>query len=273
MCKFVGYTESELLTMSFQDITHPDDLKANLELRDRMLAGEIASYQFEKRFLHKDGRAIWALLVVTEVRDSQGKLVNTIGQMMNIDQIKRAEQALKSKDIELREALRIGKIGSWDFDVVTRDVTWSERLCLIIGHDPARPVPDKGEIPRYYKPESLERHKAAMDQAIASGESYELEIEGVLAGGQLGWLLVCGEAVRDSGGKVVRLRGTAQDVTERKKWELALERTQERLRALSTYQETMLEEERKRIAREVHDELGQFLTALKMDIAPLAFWR
>jgi PAS domain S-box-containing protein len=269
MCEFVGYSESELLAMSFQDITHPEDLDRNLDLRDRMLVGEIESFKMEKRFVHKDGRAIWALLVVTEVRDSEGRPLYTIGQMMDIDQRKRAEDALMHRDRELQEALRVGKIGSWDLDARSYAVTWSEQLCKIVGHDPARAVPDNAEIHRYYRGESMVRHKAAIDRAIASGEPYELEVEIVLASGRPGWLLVRGEAVRDAEDKVARLRGTAQDITERKEWELALEQTREQLRALSTYHEKELEEERRHIAREVHDELGQFLTALKMDISLL----
>ena len=65
---------------------------------------------------------------------------------------------------------------------------------------------------------------------------------------------------------MVRLHGTAQDITERKEGELGLNQAREQLRALSAYHENVLEEEKKRIAQEVHDELGQFLTALNMDI-------
>jgi len=102
MCKFVGRSKQELLTMTFMDITHPDDLPANLRFRRDLLAREFPSFQLEKRYLHKDGREIWALMVVSTVEDKNGKPLYTIGQMLDIDQLKRAEQAL----IESRQQLR-----------------------------------------------------------------------------------------------------------------------------------------------------------------------
>ena len=73
LCDLVGFSRDELLTKSFQDITHPDDLGADLEFVRQMLAGEIRTYEMEKRYLHKDGRAVWALLSVSHVQDSDGK--------------------------------------------------------------------------------------------------------------------------------------------------------------------------------------------------------
>ena len=102
MCKFVGYSEQELLAMTFMDITHADDLAPNFRFRQGLLAREFPSFQLEKRYLHKDGREIWALMVVSTVDDKNGKPLYTIGQMLEIDQLKRAEAAL----IESRQRLR-----------------------------------------------------------------------------------------------------------------------------------------------------------------------
>lgn len=267
MCEFVGYPEAELLGMSFRDITHPEDVGENDALRERLLEGGSAVIRMEKRYVHKDGRILWALMVVTMVRDQAGKPAYTIGQMMDIGEHKRMEEALLRQDAELKEALRIGRIGRWEYDPSTDTTTWSELLCEIVGHDPARPTPDRAEISNYYSPASLAAHRAIIDYALTTGMPYRLEIEIRRPNGRAGWLLIRGEAVRDATGAVAGLSGTAQDVTESKKAELELQRAKDQLRALSTYQETMLEEERKRIAREVHDEMGQLLTALKMDIS------
>jgi len=268
MCEFVGYSEAELLAMSFRDITHPEDVGENDDLRARLLEGASTAIRMEKRYVHKDGRILWALMVVTMVRDQAGKPAYTIGQTMDIGERKRMEDALLRQDVELNEALRIGRIGRWDYDPATGTTTWSALLCEIVGHDPAHPTPDNAEISKYYSPASLAAHKAVIDYALATGMPYRLEIEIRRANGQPGWLLVRGEAVRDvTTGAVAGLRGTAQDITESKKAELELQHAKDQLRALSTYQETILEEERKRIAREVHDEMGQLLTALKMDIS------
>ena len=62
LCEIVGYSEEDLLEKTFQDITHPDDLEADLEYFRRMLAGEIRTYQMEKRYLHAEGHEVWGLL-------------------------------------------------------------------------------------------------------------------------------------------------------------------------------------------------------------------
>src|SRR5688500_19623565 len=71
VCEITGYSEEELLQGSFQDITHPDDLDLDMANVRRMLAGEIDDYQMEKRYYHKTGAIVWALLSVSLVRDEK----------------------------------------------------------------------------------------------------------------------------------------------------------------------------------------------------------
>src|SRR5947207_11801318 len=69
MCEITGYSEPELLKRTFQDITHPDDVKVGLANQRKMLAGETKTYQAEKRYLHKNGSIVWAQLSVSLVRN------------------------------------------------------------------------------------------------------------------------------------------------------------------------------------------------------------
>ncbi|MDQ3929503.1 MAG: diguanylate cyclase, partial [Chloroflexota bacterium] len=90
----IGYSEDELLTRTFQDITHPDDLEADLELVARLLRGEIASYDMEKRYIHKEGHTVWALLSVSLVRHVSGQPLNFISQIQDITERKQLEDKL-----------------------------------------------------------------------------------------------------------------------------------------------------------------------------------
>lgn len=94
LCDFLGYSEAELLTIKFQEITHPDDLEANIEYARQLLTGEIQFYHMEKRYFHKDDHIVWGRLSVTLVRDVTGEPRNFVSQIEDISQRKLAEVAV-----------------------------------------------------------------------------------------------------------------------------------------------------------------------------------
>ncbi len=95
LCELVGYAADDLLARTFQDITHPDDLDADLENVRRLVAAEIESYQMEKRYRHRGGRAVWVLLSVSLVRDPAGKPLYFISQIQDITARKKGEEELR----------------------------------------------------------------------------------------------------------------------------------------------------------------------------------
>ena len=94
LCDLLGYTAAELLAGSFQEITHPDDLQTDLELVADVLAGRLEGYEMEKRYLRKDGSAIWGLLTVSLVRAEDGTPLHFVSQVQDITARKQAEAAL-----------------------------------------------------------------------------------------------------------------------------------------------------------------------------------
>jgi PAS domain S-box-containing protein len=105
VCEITGYSEEELLARTFQDITHPDDLRADLAFVHQMLAGEIRTYQMEKRYFHRDGHVVWILLTVSLVHDAHGTPLYFISQIQDISQRKQAEEERESLIRKLQEAL------------------------------------------------------------------------------------------------------------------------------------------------------------------------
>jgi PAS domain S-box-containing protein len=104
LCNLVGYSETDLLAGSFQDITHPDDLESDLDNLRRTLAGEIPGYQMEKRYVHANGQIVSVLLNVSLVRNRQGEPYYFISQIQDITQRKKAEQALQEEIAERKRA-------------------------------------------------------------------------------------------------------------------------------------------------------------------------
>ena len=95
LSQMVGYSEAELLARTFQDITHPEDINADLEYVRQMLAGEISTYQMEKRYIHKHRHIVSVLLSVSLVRDDQGRPSYFISQIQDITERKRLEQEFR----------------------------------------------------------------------------------------------------------------------------------------------------------------------------------
>jgi PAS domain S-box-containing protein len=106
LCRLIGYQAEELYGKTFQDITHPEDLELDLLQVRQMLSGEIRSYEMEKRYFHKEGRLVWALLSVSLIRDPQGKPIYFISQIQDITERKEAEAALNVMHTELLGASR-----------------------------------------------------------------------------------------------------------------------------------------------------------------------
>jgi two-component system, sensor histidine kinase and response regulator len=133
LCRIVGYSEEELLEKTFQEITHPDDLQADVEQVRRMLAGEIKTYHIEKRYFHKNGHVVWILLSVSLVHDQEGEPLYFISQIQDITERKRAEEALKESEEKFRITFEDAPIGVAFIDLDGRRFKANRALCEMLG--------------------------------------------------------------------------------------------------------------------------------------------
>lgn len=127
ICQLVGYSEEELLALTFQDITHPDDLETDLAYVQQMLRGEIESYQMEKRYRHRNGQTVWVLLSVSLVRSADGQPRFFISQIQDIMGRKAAEAAAAEAHAELRESAELVRRLRESFVTVC---AWTQRVRL-----------------------------------------------------------------------------------------------------------------------------------------------
>jgi PAS domain S-box-containing protein len=102
VCRIVGYSADELFKKTFQDITHPDDLEADLTQMYQVLAGEISSYSMEKRYFHADGHVVWANLSVSLVREATGEPRYFISQIEDVSERRRAAAELATAEKRFR---------------------------------------------------------------------------------------------------------------------------------------------------------------------------
>ena len=170
----------------------------------------------EFRITWPDGTLHWVNVQSDFIRDEQGVPGRGLGIVMDITERKIAEESRLQIHAELSEAQRIAHMGSWQLDVATNHVTWSEELYRVMGLNPTLPPPDYTEHAKLFTPESWKQLAPAVSRTQETGAPYELELEMARADGGHAWMLVRGEAVRDASGAIVKLRGISMDITERK---------------------------------------------------------
>jgi PAS domain S-box-containing protein/putative nucleotidyltransferase with HDIG domain len=216
-CEMFGYAPDDIGNQidEWQDRLHPDDRERVLSALEDYLSGKSPSYQAEQRLLCKDGRYKWALsrgMIVS--RDSEERPLRVIGTISDIDAAKALEISLREKQTELLAAQRIGKIGSWQLDIASGKVEWTEELYRMFLLDPSQPAPDFARHREIFTAESFAKSTSTIAHAVETGEPYEIEAELVRADGSRGWLLARGEVVRSADGTISGVRGTASDITE-----------------------------------------------------------
>ena len=258
LCDIIGYSHGELLTKTFQDITHPDDLDADLAYVRQMLAGEIQTYAMEKRCLRKDGTIVWINLAVALVRRHDGSPNYFISVVEDIQRRKEAEAALQAREDTLREAQRLAGLGNWTWDLRADRHVWSEEIYRIYGRDPSLPPAVYPEVQAYFAPDSWARLAAAVETGLAQGTPYDCDAEVARADGTRRWITARGKATRDADGTVVELHGTVQDITERK-------RAEEEIRKLNEGLEARVRERTAELARS-NAELEQFAYVASHDL-------
>lgn len=140
------------------------------------------------------------------------------------DQMGKHEAAFRHSQEDLKASQRIAHVGSWRLDLKTNEVIWSEELFRMYGLDYSGTPPPFTEHHKLFTPESWEKLSAALDNAMDTGEPYDLELETIRQDKSQGWMWVHGEAQTDKTGKMIGLRGASQDITARKRVEAEQEK-------------------------------------------------
>lgn len=221
-CRMLGYSEEELVGKHLAEITHPEIVEENLEKQAALSCGKLDHYEMEKRFIHKDGHTVYGIMRVNLVRNWAGEPVDTIGSVLDITDRKRAEQELRRNQAMLARTETIAHVGSWQWDLATDTVKWSEEMFRILGMEPSPKVPSYAEFLRFCLPQEKQKLDRAVKAAVDRGIAYELELRTVLSDATMRVCLIRGEAETGPDGSVRGLHGSLQDITERKRVEEAL---------------------------------------------------
>lgn len=242
-------------------------LKVWEEERDIMRTGIPLLNRVAQAASNIAGKLKWAMYSKIPFFDAEKKIIGIITFMLDITELKNAEQKIQESEKKLSEAHKLAKSGYWDWDLITNSVFWSEELCQVNGHDPVLPVPPFSEMHTFYTPESWALLSEKVSKCISEGKSYEVALEMIRPDGKHIFAITHGEAVVNEEGKSIRLFGTVQDITEQTILAREKEKLTKQLRELAAHLQNAREEERALISREIHDEMGQLLSTLKLNLS------
>ncbi|MDT8409098.1 MAG: PAS domain S-box protein [Wenzhouxiangellaceae bacterium] len=234
-CRLLGYSREELLSRSFREITHPEDLERSLHQLRRLKNGELSSFCFDKRYLHADGREIWVRLDVSAVLDEQGGLELIIVQAHDITASRQIRRQLADSEARLRSVITSMAEGMLVHDMDGRITLGNDRAADILGlefSELVEAVP--GNLPFECirldgSPFPSSQHP--LQVTLQSGQPQREIIMGIQRDdGRLVWIEISTQPVREKiDGKLQAVVATFSDITDRILTERALQNSEERL--------------------------------------------
>jgi PAS domain S-box-containing protein len=262
LCDIVGYSEPELLGLTFQQITHPDDLPSDLVQTEKLLNGTLDMFAMEKRYIRKDGSHVWINLTVSCTRDATGKLDHFISVIEDISARKDAENALRESEQRYRTVTEAAPLMVW--------MSGTDKLCYyfnkgwldFVGRSLEQEAGNGWAMNVH--PDDLDRCLETYTASFDARLPFEMEYRLRHHTGHYRWIFDRGLPRHAPDGTFEGYVGGCLDIHDRKEAAEKIRLAQETLRLMK-----IQDEERRKIARELHDSAGQTLTALDLSLAQL----
>lgn len=222
-CELLGYDKTALQQLTVQDLISPEDIEADAAFRQRLLRGEIRSYQMEQRYIRKNGGIVPVLLTSTVLRDERGRPLHFIEQLQDISERKRTEEKLIALNERLELATRAGGIGVWDWNLQTNEQVWDERMYELY----KLPKETRASFEMWrercvYKDDIVLLDKSLADTIRDKRQIMVSEFRAVWPDGSLRTIWGDSIITYDEAGNPIRVTGVCMDVTERRQKEKAL---------------------------------------------------
>lgn len=222
LCEIVGYSREELTALTFQQITHPEDVDIDVALAERLFGGEIPRYQLAKRYIRKDGSIADVMLHGSVVRDAAGAPLYGIAQVQDITEQKRSEEALRRSESRFRDLFEQLSDGVFVADLSGRYTDVNAAGCRMLGY--AREEIVGKSIMDLIPPEDVPRLAESREQMLEPGHVHTGEWSLRRKDGAMLPVEISAKILSDG-----RWQAVVRDVSERRRAEAELRRSEESL--------------------------------------------
>ncbi|MBE9126282.1 MULTISPECIES: PAS domain S-box protein [unclassified Coleofasciculus] len=238
--KMLGYSLEKLKQKRIWEITPERWHSWEAEIINKQVIEREYSDTYEKEYIRKDGTVFPVEITAYCQKNESGYPEMTWVVVQDISDKKQAEKersqliaSLKKSEVSLAEAQRVAHVGSWEFDVLTRKITYSQEKFRIFGLDPTQPEPTFAELIELIYADDQALFQQNIGRALTDGTPYEFDFRIVRPDGHVRHLNCKGEPIFNEQGQVIQLFGTVLDITDRKRVETALLQQMERERLLA----------------------------------------